>query len=132
MPYEIKWYLEPHVIFVRISGDVTAPEIETIFKELAQYAAQGTRPLFVVSDLSELGRYPINAAEYQKAVRALAGQIDTSILIGMSSPILKFISSFLSQISKYELRMVDTMDEALVLIERLQPGLLNQPAKKRA
>lgn len=127
MSYQIQWYQEPHVILVRIAGDVTAPEVETIFTELAQYATQGTRPLFVVSDLSELGRYPINAAEYQKAVRALAGQIDTSILIGMSSPILKFISSFLSQISQYELRLVDSLDEALALIERLQPGLLKQP-----
>ena len=130
MPYEIKWYLEPHIIYVHISGDVDAAEVKAIFRELSEHAAQGTRPVYVVSDLSDLGRYPINAAEYQKAVKILAGYIDVSIVIGMSSPILKFISSFISQISQYELRMVDTLDEALAIIERLQPELFSQPAER--
>lgn len=123
MPYEISWYAPPHVLFVSITGDMDIPSIRALSENLLAELKQGTPPVHILTDVTHMGRYPGNVTEFRNAMQMLTGRFDSNILIGRSSPMLKFIASVISQVSRYELRMVSSLDEALDALSKIDPNL---------
>ena len=123
MPYENGWYIERRVIFQRIYGDVTLADLEKNLHETNELLEAGISPIHVMCDVREISKFPMNINQlkdlYQMAPNPNAG---FTILLSSSS-VLRFFLSIIVQIVKTDYKMVNTDEEALELLRRIDPTL---------
>ena len=80
------------------------------------------RPVHIITDARNMEQFPTTVSSVRSALKQLA-PFGIDIIIGFDNPIVRFIASVISKLSKFEVRMVKDMDEALATLSQLDPSL---------
>lgn len=120
MKTNITWYLENRIILAHVVGDNSLEDFYVINETIIQYLDQGTAPVHLLIDVTELGNIPSNILKVKQAFTYLDHpSIGWSFFIGEMNAIKKFIVSLTTQMSGLDAKTVDTFEEALLALYRV-------------
>ncbi|MCU0513801.1 MAG: hypothetical protein MUE40_14680 [Anaerolineae bacterium] len=114
MPFQLSWYVPEKVIQQDLYGDLTIEEVEQLSLALVVMLNESHAPLVhVFSDISRINSYPKNLAALQRATRPHMShpRLGWGIILGLGSPVTRFIANTLMQMSRTRTRSLTTMAE---------------------
>lgn len=129
METKVAWYLENRIILAHVADDNTIEDLAVINKAIVQYLEQGTAPIHLLIDVTEMGSIPSNIAKIKQTFTYLDHpSIGWSLFIGHMNAIEKFIVSITTQMSKLDAKTVDTIEDAIAVLNRVDATLtINSP-----
>jgi hypothetical protein len=128
MPFQVTWYHSDRVIYVRLEGLVTLEEISGATEKVIEHVYQGTPPVHVLSDLRDMHKFPTNLVDISRSVKPMDNTILGYTLIVGLNPVVRFLTSAISQFFKARYRTFNTPDEALAFLAEVDPSAFtNQP-----
>ena len=123
MPYNVKWYdAKKRVILISVIGEFTLQESSDSSVEIRNYINEGTPPIHLIGDLTKLKQAPKSIAELRKAQGNL-NSLASTIIVGANNPMIRFMANVFAKLGGYEVRTVDSVDQAAEVISRLDPTL---------
>ena len=120
MPIEVSWFVPGRVVLARGYGIVTRDENTESDRLVMQYIDRGTPPVHVIIDVTPVDDFPMYTAqeEIQKSREFLKHQqLGWGILCGTSNPVVRFLVSIVTRISRVNFRMFENYDEALQFLK---------------
>jgi hypothetical protein len=125
MPSHVSWYLEKRVILAILDGDMTLEASYAVSDSVAQHLEQGLAPVHLVVDTTTLGKYPNSLKEIRNvSSRYMANpNLGRIVVVSAANPVTRFIASTLTQLAGIRLRLVDTLDEALMTLKQVDETL---------
>jgi hypothetical protein len=127
MSYRLSWYHENHVVYAAVSGNFTVAEFEAYGEELIeQYLDGASHPIHIISDVSRMEKFP---TQVWTAIRTTEPwlrhpHLGWIILLKPSSnPMLRFLLSAVNQVVGIRYHVVETADEAYMLLQQLDETL---------
>lgn len=131
VPSEVKWYFEDRVLYERLYGTVTLDDIRSLNIASKAFLANGTPLVHVIVDLSEVERFPTSLATIKEFVKPAPNQkaLGWVILFGTTNPLLRFLSSVVTQLAGENVRMrvMDELGETLDFIRKQDETLSHIP-----
>lgn len=125
MPIEINWHIADRVLFIRLSGDVTLDIIAQTIVQANAYYAVGSAPVYLLVDFSAVESIPKNIDEYRPVFNLkVHDNLRYVIAYGIRNPFLSFVSSLYTQTIRRELRIAQTYEEAMALIEKIEAKVI--------
>lgn len=121
MGCQISWYEPKRVIYMRIDGDLTADVIQQAGEDLRRLIGEGSN-VHLLADFTKLGTVPRSIADSRKYLGRLNG-LKSSIIIGLENPIVRFMANVFGKLGGYEVRVVNNLEEAKMVVARLDPTL---------
>jgi hypothetical protein len=132
MPFEMFWYVEKRVLFVRIYGALAVEEIGVLSKEALERLDNATERFHILLDLTQIEKYPTNLGQVRKMmVRDKNPLLGWWVLIGTNS-FIRFLMSALSQVANIHFRAVASLDEATKALGEIDESLREPLQQKLA
>ncbi len=126
MKTNVTWYLEDRIILAHVVGDNTLEDFRGINTAIIQHLDQGTAPVHLLIDVTELGNIPSNIIKVKQAFTYLDHpSIGWSFFIGEMNAIKKLVVSLTTQMSGLDVKTVDTFEEALLVLRRVDSTIHN-------
>lgn len=130
MAYKTSWYLAGRVVYIQVHGDFSLEELEALSQEfVTRYAPEGQPPVHTVMDMREVGAYATRLDKVKAASDAAMTHPDMGwmIVVAKPNPVLKFVTSVTSQVSGKKFRMVNTPEDAIDSLRKLDVTLQDLP-----
>lgn len=129
MQAELKWYVENKVIFLKLPQSIDDAEtIDTLNLSLVELLDQGEAPVHIIIDMSDYKTQftKINQLGNMDSMSKLFKHeaIGWSIIITENS-MLKFASAVVTNVFKSKLKSCKSLEEANVVLSRLDTNLAN-------
>ena len=140
MPYKTFWYEENKVIFTEVIGNFTFEELQNCNQEFLDNYFESNenngQPIHLIVDLRSMTDFPKKLGSVRDASRKTANfsQLGWLILIGVDNPLLKFLSTTILQLVRINCKIVQTLEEAEITLERVrfaEAASQNQHLKSR-
>jgi hypothetical protein len=126
MPFHIRWYLEPRIIYQQYTGELTLEEFIAGAPQIQDYYAAGTPLIHAIVDLLTLEKYPPLPQLLTHIQRNSAPPGAGWAIILVNNPLLRFSGSVLTQIGGSSFTMAGSLDEAVEFL-RVRDGTLALP-----
>ncbi|GEM_PF-2052031 len=122
MPGQIGWLIQNQVAYIKSGQVVTDDEFGRLVTNLNNIADRNPdATLHLLIDNSQLLQQPsLQTQAKAKSNRSNNGWV---FVIGQQNPILRFGSSVAAQIARLNIRLVDTLPEAIAILERVDPNI---------
>jgi hypothetical protein len=127
MPYEIFWHTDRRIIQERFYGQVTLEEIREITNRYMTLIVDGVMPVHTLVDVSSVTRYPSNLNNLRELFDPDNDPgVGWILICGANNPLLRFLSSILTQIllRKLRMRLFYSIQEALEFLCEQDPTLI--------
>ena len=124
MAHSITWYIEPRVLYVAFTGQVTMEDIQQVNqKALDRMSCTDTR-VHVIAHFTQIERTPLNAAQMRKTGSLLDQPNFGWMILVTTNPAVRVVGNLISQImTRTRSRILPSMDEALALLKDLEPDI---------
>jgi hypothetical protein len=127
MPIEFSWFLEGRVVYIRLGG---TPDLETMLsvdQELVNYLDRGTAPtVHCIINNCWTERLPaapkIMVTDFKSPRHPRIGWM---MVYGMQDGTARQAASVTSQVMRVRHKMVESLDDALVTLNRIDTTLPN-------
>ncbi|MBN2472693.1 MAG: hypothetical protein JXN59_18355 [Anaerolineae bacterium] len=121
MPYQVEWYEEPHIVFVKLSGKLTQEDFAGFGAELIALTSKVPEiNVHTLVDVSEAKAFPPINVVVQETREMLAQypNRDMSTAYG-ASPLVRFIIEALLKLTPLRIKLLDTHEEAIAFIHQM-------------
>ncbi len=117
MAYELSWYHEQRVIYVRIWGDLTLDELRHYNTEVYDKLDHGVSPVHLILDVTDMKQFPPSLTALKSTAHYLSHpNLGRNVMIG--GPMLaQSFARITAQLLKLDFRTTRTMREALSLLK---------------
>jgi hypothetical protein len=127
MAQEMNYWVERRVILHRVDGNLTSQEFRDANVKAVRLVQEGTAPVHHVIDAVRLGKVELNLKQLSEIVTLLREpNLGWVVLIG-GNVITRFLASVMTQQDPVKFRVVDTLDDAVQLIKRMDTTLPDIP-----
>lgn len=110
--FAVEWYVEPHVLQLRYSEDVTLEEIEQAHLRIQHLTAYLSHRVYLIVDMNAVRHFPFNVrALGQIYKQERLKQIGTRLVIGQSGA-LRILVTHLSRVVNIECHFFETYEDA--------------------
>jgi len=121
MSIETSWLVENEVMVVKMSGTLTLDDMRKGTVTSLDALEHATSKVHQIIDLSEVKSLPNNIAEFGKLAQPanehpMMGWV---IVHGIQNKLIKFIATMTGHVSKTKLKVVDSRQEAIDVLKRL-------------
>lgn len=124
MAAKMSWYFGSKVVLCALSGRVTPDDLKQIDNQAAQYLNQGKAPVHVFVDVRKLEKFPRNLFQVKTILQTLRSRpLGWEVLIGRQTLLVRFVAWLVAQASGTHLQMVDTLEQAVAFLSRIDPEL---------
>ena len=128
--FDMEWHVPERVIMARYHGVVTLDTLDEINNSLAQMHTEGTGPIHIISDASDLKTFPTSINHLRKTLTILNedgwGWI---ISIGMDS-LNNFLLSVMAALFGMKIKTAKSIEEAEQILRRVDMTLEEFQQKK--
>lgn len=123
MPYTINWHQEKRVIYGKLYGVVTLEDLSQWTPEIQRYIQEGEAPVHLLADVSEIQKFPMNISALKGVLyREIEPKTGWVVTAGGPSVLMTFCY-ILARLFGVNLRVADTLDEAINVLGELDPSL---------
>lgn len=126
MSYFVNWLVEDRVVYASASGDMAADAVQDLMQTIVTALTASTDEMVhVIGDLSALGDYPTRLQEMQELTADVLAhpRLGWVLLYGRMDEITQFLATVLATNTRTSLRLIQTRDEALHFLARVDPSL---------
>jgi hypothetical protein len=124
MPFDVSWYLEKRVLYVRVSGIIRDDEIKPFDDVMLRYIEQGEGQLVhAISDFRAAEKMPAIRTMVRKLSFPSHPQFGWTAFFGFRSPILIMTLSVVPQVFKARFRHLSSLDQALNFLPQVDDTL---------
>ena len=124
MPVENRWYIEGRVMLTRLIENVTVEELEAAANEGTALNDSGIAPIYGLVDMTELAHFPSRLSDVTKVIqRGKSDKLSWIIIYGIPNRMANFLATMFAQLLRTNFKVVNTQDEALQLLERLEGNM---------
>ncbi len=126
MPVTCEWYIPDKVFIIRLSGVITAADIETMagfwVPIMAQY--QG-KLLHNITDVSEVEHYQVTLQNIRQSFAQLGSDklLGWVIISGKLNPFIHFIIATSSQLTGFKYRLLPSVDASIAFLKEYDDSL---------
>lgn len=120
MPYRLGWFHGKDVLYLELIGVISEEDYRGFLQRLIIEGEPDEADFCVLADNRRIEKWP-SLASMTKVT--MPEQHNWMIVIGVTNPFLKFISSTAGQILGLRMKMVDTLPDAVRTLKRVMPLL---------
>jgi len=115
MPAKTEWFAENQIILTTFTGDLTLDEVTLANEEHYKLIANANKTIYVVFNVSQLVQFPTDVRTLKKSSDAYLSldNMGWIMVVGIKNPILRFLSTILSQLANVNMKQVATIDDAI-------------------
>src|SRR5687767_1253747 len=122
--YEVRWLHAPRIVLIHVWDELLLGEIRHGSKEVVRLLDEGTAPVHVVVDVTQMTSFPYSVSEINSAGDFFRHpNLRYLVVHGVKSPTVRIILQLLSAMSSFELRIIDTRHDALAILMELDDTL---------
>lgn len=126
MPTKVYWYLANRIIVNEHLGDVKSEVLVRAVEVTLEMASTSDERFHLLIDARKLGAVPNNIGQLNRIARNLLKNDNLDVvLIITSNSIHKFIGNLVIQLLRKTTQVVGTVEEALIILQRLDTRLPN-------
>lgn len=123
MGYQTGWYIENRIIFTQYGEKITLEEMQNVNDDVQKLLDEGNAPVHIIFDVSQLKEFPIDLSKARETL-AHFSHPKMGWLIGYGmNPVMKFLSTVIANMFGVQLKSVNSFDEALSLLKRIDFSL---------
>lgn len=125
MPYQISWYMEQHIMLIKVTGAMDIEEFTQLHTESFAYVTHSPFKTHAIVDLSQFSTIPSNLRMLTSASNS--EKVDNQgmtvmVMPGMPS-MIRFLVSIIMQTMRLEYRVCETIDEAVDILRRVDVAI---------
>lgn len=113
MPHIVNWLIENCLVLIKVSGDVSVEDAEVINAEVVALLRAGEPPVHVLSDLTELRKFPFDLIGMRRALSYLQEPNLGWVMAYGPSSIASSFARLLTSLVRVRLRFVRDQADAL-------------------
>ena len=127
MPVENEWYIEGRILMTRLIGTVTVDEMLASGQRGTVMIESGVAPVYSLVDVSQMEHFPTRLVDIKKiAEQGGSDKMSKIILFGVSNRFVNFLANMFTQFIRTDYSVVDTLDDAVKLVEKLERRTISQ------
>lgn len=127
MPVENEWYVEGRILMTRLIGTVTVEEMLASGQRGTVMIESGESPVYSLVDVSQMDHFPTRLVDIKKiAEQGGSDKMSKIILFGVSNRFINFLANMFTQFIRTDYNVVDTLDDAVKLVEKLERRTISQ------
>lgn len=115
MANEVKWLVPQRVAYFSMEGDISNDEFARINEAMAALIQAGQSPIHIVAQVSQIKRPPMDIQWIARKTAIQDEKVGHVVVIGANS-LAKFIAQMVKNITKSNMHMVDSLEEAQTLL----------------
>jgi hypothetical protein len=126
MAHITTWIHDKRIIYVQLMGEFAMGDVDTFGQELiTQYLDVGQKPVHLVVDIREMSGFPTHLARLAQAAAPMDKHpnMGWQIVIGKPNALFGFLANVLTKISNVNYRNVDTLEEAVAMLQKVDLSL---------
>lgn len=122
MPYQISWYVEPYILLLKFTGEVTIEEFADISKQSIDHISQQPHSVYRLVDLTEVSKVPTNLRLLRAAAASNSSAGGKSLIYG-HNPLVGVIVNALVRLLQVNVQLVGSQEAALNWIRKNDPEI---------
>jgi len=126
MPYQTFWYLDHKIAYLELIGDFSIEEmIESSKKVRDDFLDDSVKPTHLICDLRGLRGHPQRVKPILEASKIYLKHpaMGWVIFIGLENPVVSFLVTVITQITRTNFKAVSTLREAQDTLIHVDPDL---------
>ena len=116
MPYHIDWMYDQRVIHLRFWGDISPSETRTAYAALLINYEQGSTPLYLMVDHTNVTRYPIGLNNYDFVIEGSPADKFKQVLIVGPNRQVRFMVRLFARVRQVNTSVFEYEQEALAAL----------------
>lgn len=113
MPYQIEWHIDKRVVYERLYGKLTGPELQKASDETSRFLHEGISPVHLIIDMSDVEQLPITVRQATGMTRYLRDpNLGWLVVIG-GGTIINFMVAVTSQVINYSFARRESIPDAM-------------------
>ncbi len=127
MPVENEWYVEGRIVITRLIGTVTVDEMLASGDRGTVMIESGQAPVYSLVDVSRMDQFPTRLVDIKRiSEQGGSDKLSRIILFGVANRFVHFLANMFSQFIKSDYALVDSLEDALVLVEQMEQRPIDQ------
>lgn len=119
MAYEISWYHQDRVLYVRFWDNLTLDEAQQISAINTRHLAEGTPPVHIVVDITQLQTFPTNIRFNTGVTSYLkSSNLGWVVVVGEMNALLNFALAIIGQFARIMYTRRDSLESALEFLQK--------------
>lgn len=122
MPYNISWWSEGEVLYLKLYGHLTLDDLEQVTQKSLEYLEASSTIIHAITDATDVESTPSNIPTLLRKMNAGQHRNSGYTIIITSNKLITFIANTLLQVLKMQVRIVQTKEEAQKILDRVTPS----------
>ena len=127
MSYTLSWLVDKRVLYLVIEGEVTANLIREIIADSVAMAKEGIFPVHTITNATQAKSIPKNTPAILNEFKNTKLETTGFSVVITTNPLIRFLSQFLLKLFRLELRFASDLDDAMLILGRMDNTLPIEP-----
>jgi hypothetical protein len=124
MTATISWLEPERIVYAKLEGNLLKEELDPLNQTVAQYVHEGHAPVHFIVDALGLEKFPMDLKQFSSTrVYLREPNMGKLAIISKQSMFVRFFASVITQAAHIEMKIFDSLDEALSFLERVDGSL---------
>jgi hypothetical protein len=119
MPYDISWWKQDHVLYIRLYGVITLDDLEQVTQRSIEALRTTPNVVHAITDTLEIETLPNNIAALMRNMKPQRQPNSGYTIIVSGNKLVRFIANTLLQVLQMDIRLVTTLDDAKIIVDKL-------------
>lgn len=127
MAYRMVWIVPNRVLLTTFEGDVTQIELQQFVADIRDRVRSGEAPVYHISNSLNMGKVHLSLKALGDLIKnvSIFAELGAQIDINKPRSLNAFLASVGSQLIRVKSYMVQSLDEAVQVVKRVDPALDN-------
>jgi hypothetical protein len=118
----VGWYREKQIILAKVIGELSLSDISESSAQIITLLTQGSAPVHIIADITQMTRHPGIASEVMKASRYLNHPaLGWLVISGEVSTLVRSILNIFERYGKTHIKTVASLEEAIRFLDDQEP-----------
>lgn len=122
MAHTTSWYLPGKVILHRVTGNMTADDLEDMNRTTMENKPSSGRFLHQLIDISEMTKAP-SIGTLRQHSRASGADDGYIVIVGKINRMIEFTITSIAQVTNFRMLVAPTVEDAIRQLRNLDPSL---------
>lgn len=123
MAYLIQWHIPQRVLQIKLSGEVSLQDMVKMIDETHTYVNSGQAPVHILIDATDYANTPVNFQEISKIAPTMGNPNTGWWVLINPGKMMWFTSTILSKLLGVKIKTSNSLEEALLILERVDLSL---------
>jgi len=119
MPYEMTWLVDKRVLYIVLTGELSADELRELVAQSRDMTDAGIKPIHAIADATRSHALPKHINSILKEFKQVTPQDTGFTVIIANNALTRFFAQTLLKIMRLEVRFAPNIEESLNILHRV-------------